>query len=129
MKSWTVHLHDTRPPVLVKEGFAWMAVVAGPLWFLAYGAWMLAALALAGDVVIVLVTDDEITIALLLATHECLGLWGHDLRRWVLQLRGYRLMHVVAARDADAAFARLLSVRPDLADLFMPQPRVPAGEA
>ena len=47
MKSWTVHLHDTRPPVLVKEGFAWGALAAGPFWFARHRAWILAVLALA----------------------------------------------------------------------------------
>ncbi|MSO91625.1 MAG: hypothetical protein EXR01_08720 [Acetobacteraceae bacterium] len=129
MKSWTVHLHDTRPPVLVREGFALGALVIGPFWFALHGAWMLVALALAGDALIVALSDDLTTIAPLAAAHWCLGLWGNDLRRWALRLRGYSLAHVVAARDADEAFARLLAVRSDLADLFMPHQRVPAGEA
>ncbi|MSP05600.1 MAG: hypothetical protein EXR05_10305 [Acetobacteraceae bacterium] len=129
MKSWTVHLHDTRPPVLVREGFAWGAASAGPFWFMAHSAWMLGALVLASDALIAVFTEEETTIALLLVAHWCLGLWGHDLRRWALRLRGYRVVHVVAARDADGAFVRLLSVRPDLADLYMPAAQHPVGAA
>ena len=51
-----------------------------------------------------------------------MGLTGNDLRRWALEHRGYLLVHVLAASDADEAFMRLLTYRPDLADRFRPEP-------
>ena len=50
---------------------------------------------------------------------------GAFMRRWALEARGYTLAHVVAAPDADAAFARLLTARPDLADDEIPALRAP----
>ncbi len=51
-----------------------------------------------------------------------LGLTGNDLRRWSLENRGYLLVHVLAALNADDAFTRLLAHRPDLGDRFRPEP-------
>ncbi len=59
-------------------------------------------------------------IALELGLAWLLGLCGRDLVRWQLALRSYRLVHVLAAPDADGALARLLAVRPDLAGSFFP---------
>lgn len=120
MKTWTAHLHDAKPPVLLKEGFSWGAFVFGPLWLAAHGAWIPAALALAGDVAIALLAPGAIVAPLFMLASWCLGLWGNDLRRWALRMRGFTLAHVVAARDADGAFVRLLTARPDLTDLFLP---------
>lgn len=120
MKTWTAHLHATKPPVLLKEGFAWGATMFGPLWLLAQRAWVPAALALAAYALVAILTDDKTTLLLWLLANWSLGLWGNDLRRWALGMRGFILAHVVAARDADSAFVRLLTARPDLADLYMP---------
>ena len=49
-----------------------------------------------------------------LATAMLLGLHGQDLRRAALTRRGWTMTDIVAARDADAALARLLDARPDL---------------
>ncbi|MDA8252452.1 MAG: DUF2628 domain-containing protein [Rhodospirillales bacterium] len=115
MNVYTAHLRPRRPPVLVREGFAWGALVFGPLWLLAQRAWIAGVLALCADVLIALIPADNLLWPLHLALAWALGLFGHDLVRWSLARRGYLLAHVVAAGDADAAFARLLARRPDLA--------------
>lgn len=120
MKTWTAHLHATKPPVLLKEGFAWGAYIFGPLWLLAQRAWVPAALAIAFYAAVAVFCEERVTVLAWLLANWCLGLWGHDLQRWALSLRGFTLAHVVAARDADGAFVRLLSARPDLADLYSP---------
>ena len=45
-----------------------------------------------------------------------IGLYGNDFRRFGLERRGYALAHVLAARNEDAAMARLLALRPGLGD-------------
>ena len=40
---------------------------------------------------------------------------GRDILRWSLDRRGYTLAHVLAARDEEAALARLLTYRPEIA--------------
>ena len=52
MTFYTAHLKPDAEPVLVREGFSWGALVFGPLWLAAHRAWLLAALALAGYVLI-----------------------------------------------------------------------------
>ena len=120
MKIWTAHLRPDKPPVLLREGFSWAALVFGPFWLLAHRAWIPGFLALAAQVAITLLADDPIRGVLLWGLLWSLGLWGNDLRRWTLTLRGYTMAHVVAARDSDTAFLRLLSVRPDLGEHFLP---------
>jgi len=120
VKIWTAHLRPDRPPILLREGFSWAALVFGPFWLLAHRAWIPGVLVLVVQVAITLLADDPIRGVLLWGLLWSLGLWGNDLRRWTLTMRGYTLAHVVAARDADTAFLRLLSVRPDLGDHFLP---------
>ncbi len=114
MRVYTAHLRADSAPVLVREGFSWGALIFGPLWLLAHRAWITAVLALCAWVLIVALPGlpERWLFGVLFAW--ALGLWGNDVRRWSLSRRGYLLAHVVAARDRDAAFARLLDRRPDL---------------
>lgn len=120
MRIFTAHLREDRAPVLLREGFAWAAAAYGPLWLAAHRAWIPAALVLAGEVAAAYLVPAAYVGFVFLAWRWLLGFLGPDLRRWALEARGYTLAHVVAARDADSAFARLLTARPDLADAEIP---------
>ena len=118
MKIWTAHLREDRPPELLREGFSWGAFFFGPLWLAAHRAWVPAGLVFAAAVALaVFLSTPKLLLAWLLGSW-LMGVFGNDLRRWALHVRGYTLTHVVAARDADSAFTRLLTTRPDLAHLF-----------
>ena len=56
----------------------------------------------------------------MLALAGWLGLFGNDMRRWSLGLRGFTLLEVVSARDETEALGQLLQRRPDLAGRFLP---------
>ena len=120
MTFWTAHTRAGTAPVLVREGFSWGALIFGPLWFAAHRAWIAAALSLAAFILIVVLANDGIATALLATLVVLLGLSGHDLRRWSLDLRGYLLAQVVVARDELEALERLLERRPDLKGSFLP---------
>ena len=116
MRFWTAHLRAGSEPVLVREGFSWGALIFGWLWLLLHRAWIPALLLLALGIAIAAGTTDGVR-AILFGTIAVLqGLFGNDLRRWSLERRGYRLEHVVAARDAESAIARLLQNKPELAE-------------
>ena len=125
MKVFTAHLREDRAPVLLREGFSWGAAIFGPLWLAAHRAWVPAALVLAVEVAAAFLLPTAYVGFVFLAWHWLLGFLGTDLQRWALEARGYTLAHVVAAPDADSAFARLLTARPDLADAEIPALRVP----
>ncbi len=113
MKIYTAHVADRAAPELVVEGFAWGATVFGPLWFLAHRAWIPAALSACATAAPLLLPDPAQTLlGLVLAWAH--GLFGHDLLRWSLERRGFQEQHVLAARDEEAAYARLIAARPDL---------------
>jgi hypothetical protein len=120
VKVWTAHLHTARPPALVRDAFSLGAFLFGPLWLALHRAWIPAVLALAATVLIVALTRAPGTIVLLLGEMVLLGLSGRDLVRWSLARRGYVLLHAVVARDADAALARLLDARAELAGRYAP---------
>lgn len=109
-----MHLRPGAAPVLVPEKFSWGAAIFGPIWLLAHRAWVAAAIALAVILAIGVLTCSIATVVLWLAYAWLLGLFGHDLWRGALARRDYALVHVVAARDAESAYARLLAARPDL---------------
>jgi hypothetical protein len=120
VRFWTVHLREGAAPVLVREGFSWSALIFGWLWLLLHRAWIPALLLLAAGVAVVALTADGVRAILLGAIAVLQGLFGNDLRRWSLERRGYRLLHVVAGRDFESAFARLLQGRPELAESMTP---------
>ncbi len=114
MRIYTVHLDDDAAPVLVREGFSWGALIFGPLWLAAHGAWLPAALSLL-PVVASGFLPGALGAAAGLLLAIAFGLFGHDLRRWALGLRGRPAVHVIAAPSEEAAFTRLMAARPDLA--------------
>lgn len=116
MKSWTVHLKPDRPPVLLREGWSWGAFVFGPFWLLVRRAWLPAVLWLALSVLLAALAPGGARPVLVFALSVLAGLLGWDLVRWSLLRRGYGLAHVLAARDEEAALARLLAARPDLVE-------------
>ena len=120
MKFWTAHIRAGAAPILVREGFSWGALIFGPLWLAAHRAWIAAVLSLAAFILIVFLATDGIAAALLTTLVVLLGLSGHDLRRWSLDLRGYLLAQVVVARDELGALEQLLERRPDLKGSFRP---------
>ena len=114
MRIYTAHLRENTAPVLLREGFSLRAMLLGPLWLLMRRAWIPAILILCLWVAVATLPQASrppVGIALAWLT----GLFGRDLARWSLERRGYRLAHVLAARDEEAAYARLLAARPDLA--------------
>jgi hypothetical protein len=122
VKIYTALLKQDAEPVLVREGFAWGALVFGPLWLAAHRAWIPAAISLAAYVLIGLLAPRPAAAILIVGLAVLLGLTGHDLRRWSLEWRGYLLVHVLAAINRDDAFMRLMALRPDLAARYRPEP-------
>ena len=119
MRTYTAHVEALRPPVLIPEGWSWGAAIFGPLWLLAHRAWIPAALWLACWGLIVGLAPGRLGAPLLFGLFLISGLLGRDAVRWSLARRGYVLAHVLAARDRDAALARLLAARPDLVETYL----------
>ena len=119
MKIFTAHLKPLTEPVLVREGFSWGAFLFGPLWLAARRAWIPAGLVLAALVLADVLMPNIRGVVLDLGAAFMLGLMGRDLQRWSLEQRGYLMTHVLAARDEDEAWMRLLNRRPDLAQLYL----------
>lgn len=124
MRFWTAHLRSDSPPVLVREGFSWGALVFGPLWLAWHRAWIAAVLSAAAAALILELTAGAAAAVLMCGLAALLGLSGHDLRRWSITHRGYMLTQVIAARSEAEALGRLLAQRPDLAGRYLP-----AGQA
>lgn len=118
MRFFTAHTRMNRPPVLLVEGFRWGAFLFGPLWFLWHRAFLAAVIAAACDVIIAAATGGVLRAVLLVGFAGLLGLVANDCRRLILAQAGFALSEVVAARDRDAALARLLERRPELRASF-----------
>jgi len=124
MRIYTAHLAPGRAPRLVREGFSLGAFLFGPLWLFAHRAWLAGIIALAlliGISVVAGAIGGSATPAILLLGYAALlGLNGRDLWRWSLARQGYEESHVLAGRDGDAAFARLIARDPTLAASDLP---------
>ena len=120
MKFWTAHVRQGAPPVLVREGFSWGALLFGPLWLAAHRAWIPAVLTVVASLLIAFLATEGIAVVLMAGVTVLLGLSGQDLRRWSLDHRGYLLAQVIAAHNELGALERLLTRRPDLAGSFLP---------
>jgi hypothetical protein len=124
MRIYTAHLAPGRAPRLVREGFSLGAFLFGPLWLFAHRAWLAGVISLALLVVIGLLAGSmlgsEMPSIILLGYAALLGWNGRDLRRWSLARQGYEESHVIAGRDSDAAYARLITRDPTLAASDLP---------
>lgn len=115
MRIFTAHIAAGRPPVLVREGFAWGALVFGPLWLLRHRLFAACVVALCLGAFVLLRLPAWLQGPLLAVLHLTLGVFGNDLRRESLGRRGYAEAHVLAASSEEGAYARLLTARPDIA--------------
>ena len=102
----------------MRESWSWGAFLFGPFWLAAHRAWIAAVIDLALVVLIAALVPDRAQGPALLALALLLGLLGRDLVRWSLERRGYRLEHVLAARDEEAALGRLLTARADIVQSY-----------
>ncbi len=109
-----MHQREAGAPVLLREGWSWGAFLFRGLWLLFHRAWIPGLLWIAAEVVLATLLPPEIVVPVGLAGSVLAGLHGRDLLRWQLGRRRYALVHVITARDEDAAWARLLARRPDL---------------
>jgi hypothetical protein len=115
MTSWTVHIRNGRPVVLLPERFSIAAALFGPAWLLWHAAWIPAVLLACAWVVAVVVTPTALLPAVAFGLVWFAGLTGRDLRRWAMARRGWREAHVVVASGEDAALERVLRADPSLA--------------
>jgi hypothetical protein len=116
VRIWTVHLRDDTAPVLVREGFSLGGALFGPVWLAFHRAWLPAIVALAAWLLVDGLASGGTRLALHVGLMLLIGVSGRDLCRWSLARRGFVLAEVVAARDTDRAFQRLLDRRRDLGD-------------
>jgi len=114
VRVFSSHVKPGAVPVLVQDGFSWGAALFGCLWLAWQGAWIPAGLVLLADVAAQLVQNAWYGAAVGVTLLLLQGIYGHDLVRWSLRLRGYDDGPVVAAASADAALLRLLAECPDL---------------
>jgi hypothetical protein len=120
MRYYTVHLPEGEigsgdavlgQAVFVREGFNWLAFFFAPFWAIAEGLWLTSLPLLGGlAVIIVLPTvfglDPIWPVMLGLGYGVLAGTSGNDWRRAGLDMRGYRLVEVVAAPDRAQAVIR-----------------------
>jgi hypothetical protein len=124
MTIFTAHLRPGSAPRLVRDGFSLGAFLFGPLWLFARGAWIAGVMALAVLIGIGVLAGampgSTVPLILLLGYAALLGWNGRDLCRWSLARRGFAQSHVLAGRDEDTAYARLLERDPTLAAADFP---------
>ncbi|MCS6932016.1 MAG: DUF2628 domain-containing protein [Acetobacteraceae bacterium] len=125
MRVWTIHAPAAPPasvpvtaprgPVaLVREGFSWLALLAPLPWFLWQRMWLVAALWTSAAVIAALLLPEALLPWVAAAVQILTAFHARDLQRWTLARRGLVPQGVIAARNLDAAIARLAELRPDL---------------
>jgi hypothetical protein len=135
MARYVVHMKGDGPEALgkarfVRDGFSWLALSFGPLWFFAKGAWISACLAsavLIGFAGLATAFQLPGAVILLGATliNLMLALESGVLRSWELRLRGYRDVALVAGSDLDTLEQRFFGEATGEAPASHPAPSVP----
>ncbi len=120
MRVWTVQVRPpagTRAPkaVLVRDGFAWGALLVPTAWFLSNGLIALALMHFAVVVAIGAALPPAAAPFVLAGLQLFIGFEARALQSWWLGLRGFVPAAVLVARSEDAAFLNLAGFRPDLA--------------
>jgi hypothetical protein len=120
MAIWTVHeppargrgsLDHAERIEFVRDGLSWPALLFPLPWMLVKRLWLVAALYVAGlivlNVVLILAGQSELATVLDLAISVIVGLEAANLRRWTLERRGFRLVAVLSEQsltDAERRF-------------------------
>ena len=111
MRAWLCGA-EGEDVVLVREGFAWLAALLGPLWALWHRLWGFAVLIVAAELalamILALARDPALEAASALALAVLIGCSANDARRAALARRGMPATAIVAASDSDAAMLRYL---------------------
>ncbi|MBL6946868.1 MAG: DUF2628 domain-containing protein [Rhodospirillales bacterium] len=123
MRVYTVHYRRDIAGadfVLVKEGFCWPAFFVSVFWALWHRMWLVAGAIVAVSAAIGLVAaafgvDPLSDAAISLALALLIGLFANDIRRWVLDRRGFSDEGVVVGDNEDAALERFLAKSPIMA--------------
>ncbi|MEO1103537.1 MAG: DUF2628 domain-containing protein [Pseudomonadota bacterium] len=121
MAIWTVWEHEKHAErqaeraIFVRDGFAVLAFLFGPLWLLFHGMIVTLALYLAviggASVAASAFLGDEATGWIVLALMVWFGLEARGLRRWSLASRGWEMTGVVEARRQVSAERRYFTDR------------------
>lgn len=118
MKIWTVHAKGVSPPLLVREGFSFLAFLFSAPWFAVNRMWLVLVLYVAFWSIFGSLTaglPEEITLPVAIVGQLLIGFHARDLKRWTLKRRGWKTIGVVATQGGeDAALARLYTARPEL---------------
>jgi len=123
MNLYTVHYrHEdensltglAQEVVLVKDGFNWSALFLPSIWFLAKKMWLVFALYLLIQAIIIAIVilgemPSEILTITKITGNIILGFEGNNLHRWNLERTRYRERETIAARDIVAAEHRFFS--------------------
>jgi len=120
MTVYSIHVRDTglKPDLaLVKDGFSWPAAIFGFFWALVLGAWDVALVLLALQIVAglalpMLIGDAAALSAAQLGVSVLIGLIANELRRWSLERRGMHEEAIVTAHDKEEAERRYLDANP-----------------
>jgi hypothetical protein len=124
MRIYTVHepVNRSRDPleridqvVFIKEGFAWLAMIAPMLWLIYHRMWLvLVALAgvffVAGFFVSALAVSEVMSSAVFMALQLAFAFEANDLRRWYMELRGYEVIATISAPDYEAGQLRFFQL-------------------
>lgn len=111
MARYTVHVKGEGPEALararfVKDGFSWLALTFGALWFLVKGAWISALLLFSLQLAISMLLQ-ALGLAMLIPFVSLLvnflaGLESGAILGWELGMKGHRLVAVISGDDRDA---------------------------
>ena len=122
MRIYTVHERPRLGPegddlTLVKEGFAWGAFLAPPVWAIYHGLWTVLALVAVVSALLWLAASalnlgGAVTTSVMVALQLLFGCHANDLRRLILARRAFRRVASVAAENVPAAEARFLTAAP-----------------
>ncbi|OEJ64405.1 DUF2628 domain-containing protein [Magnetovibrio blakemorei] len=120
MTVYSIHVRDTglKPDLaLVKDGFSWPAAIFGFFWALVLGAWDVALVLLAVQIVAglalpMLIGDATALSVVQLGVSVLIGLIANELRRWSLDRRGMHEEAIVTAHDKEEAERRYLDANP-----------------
>ena len=116
---YTIHENENLPDAadrieLVREGFAFWAFIFGAVWLLTQRLWLpaiayLIAVALVGRVLEMMGFSAASMVAVQLGMQLWLGFQANDMKRWVLDRRGFTMRGVVCAESAMMAQQRVFA--------------------
>ena len=106
MNIYSVYIDSTKKetkPLLIKQGFSFLAIIFNYLWALYHKMWLIALITISINIIIKNIEISHIAYSANIAILLLLGWFAPDLREYYAERKGFKLSDIILASSEEEA--------------------------